>query len=284
MAPTHCPHCGHALPHESARGPSLASLLRPDTDPISPLPAPRVQAPLAASPEPQANIIDHGGTVPTASFEDTTEDAPALDRAEQAEPATQATQATALPEASTDEVALSPSAPEPAPAVPSFTRTRTRPPPRRVPAWQWGALVVLTLLLGLQLLIANASRLAQDARWRPALASMCGLLRCTLPTWHDPQAYTMLARDVRPVPGRAGVLQVRATFRNDAAWPQQWPSVGLSLSDADGRVAGARILVPDDYLDKDQQSTTLAPGQSGQLAVQVHEPREGVVAFAFDFQ
>jgi len=278
MAPTHCPHCGHALPHESARGPSLASLLRPDTDATSPVPAPRVQAPPAASPEPQANIIDHGGTVPTASFEDTTENAPALD------PAAPARHTTASPEAGTDEVALSPPAPEPAPTVPSFTRARTRPPPRRVPAWQWGALVVLTLLLGLQLLIANTSRLAQDARWRPALASMCGLLRCTLPTWHDPQAYTMLARDVRPVPGRAGVLQVRATFRNDAAWPQPWPSVGLSLSDADGRVAGARILVPDDYLDKDQQSTTLAPGQSGQLAVQVHEPRGGVVAFAFDFQ
>ncbi|WDS37961.1 DUF3426 domain-containing protein [Pseudoxanthomonas sp.] len=154
----------------------------------------------------------------------------------------------------------------------------------RVPAWQWAALAVLTGALGIQMLIADRGRLAQDALWRPVLERTCEVLRCTLPAWHQPQAYTMLARDVKPVPGAPGVLQVRATFRNDAHWPQRWPAVALSLSDADGRVVGARVLLPGDYLDPTQLQATLAPGQSGQMRVQVREPQDGVVAFAFEFR
>jgi hypothetical protein len=166
---------------------------------------------------------------------------------------------------------------------PSFVRP-TRPAARRVPTWQWTALAVLAGALGIQMLIADRARLAQDAVWRPVLEQLCGAVRCTLPAWHQPQAYTMLARDVKPVPGAPGVLQVRASFRNDARWPQRWPAVALSLSDADGRVAGARVLVPDDYLEASQRMTTLAPGQSGQMAVQVREPAGGVVAFTFEFR
>lgn len=169
-------------------------------------------------------------------------------------------------------------------AGPSFIRTERAPLAPRVPAWQWTALAVLTAALGIQMLIADRARLAQDALWRPVLERACDVLRCALPAWHQPQAYTMLARDVKPVPGVPGVLQVRATFRNDARWPQRWPAVALSLSDADGRVAGARVLVPGDYLDPAQLHATLAPGQSGQMTVQVREPQGGVVAFAFEFR
>jgi hypothetical protein len=171
----------------------------------------------------------------------------------------------------------------PEPAGPSFVRP-TRRPARGVPTWHWAALAVLAAALGIQMLIADRARLAQDALWRPVLEHLCGAVRCTLPAWHQPQAYTMLARDVKPVPGVPGVLQVRATFRNDARWPQRWPAVALSLADADGRVAGARVLVPDDYLEAGQRMTTLAPGQSGQMAVQVREPAGGVVAFTFAFR
>lgn len=168
--------------------------------------------------------------------------------------------------------------------VPSFTRAVSRPKARRIPGWQWSVLALLVAALGLQMLIADRARLAQDAYWRPLLERTCALLRCTLPAWHQPQAYTMLARDVRPVPGAQGVLEVHATFRNDAQWPQQWPAIAVSLSDADGRIAGARVLMPKDYLDAALRQTTVAPGQSGEMTVQVREPPGGVVAFAFEFR
>ncbi|TMN18070.1 DUF3426 domain-containing protein, partial [Pseudoxanthomonas sp. X-1] len=153
-----------------------------------------------------------------------------------------------------------------------------------VPRWQWALLAALGALLVLQLLVADRARLAQNAAWRPTLERLCGALRCTLPPWQQPRDYTMLARDVQPMAEAQGMLRVRATFRNDAPWPQPWPAIVLSLSDADGRVTGARALLPGDYLEPGLRGTTLAPGQSGQMTLPVREPDGGAVAFAFEFR
>src|SRR5690606_32440804 len=81
----------------------------------------------------------------------------------------------------------------------------------------------LALLLVVQLLLADRARLAADAGWRPVVATLCGVLRCSLPPWREPAAIVVEQRDVRPVPGRPGVLRVSATIRNDARWDQAWP-------------------------------------------------------------
>ena len=93
----------------------------------------------------------------------------------------------------------------------------------------------------------------------------------------------MLNRDVRPIANLPGALEAQATFRNDAAWPQAWPLLLLSLSDADGRVVGTRQFTPAEYLGKGITQAELAPGQSAQVTFRLREPDAGVVAFAFDF-
>src|SRR5690606_23904740 len=99
--------------------------------------------------------------------------------------------------------------------APSFVRTITRPHSTG-PRWP-GLLVVglLTVLLLSQLLLAQRNELAADARWRPAIGTLCKMLPCQLPAWHEPAAYTMLARSVQPARGKDGVLSVQASFRND---------------------------------------------------------------------
>lgn len=168
---------------------------------------------------------------------------------------------------------------------PSFVRQRARP---RVPAhtakWQWAALVALAALLAVQVLVADRARLAADANWRPAIVSLCAAAGCSVPTWHQPGAFAMLSRDVSPIPGTQGGLNVQATFRNDARWPQAWPVLLLSLSDADGRVLGSRAFSPKEYLGAAATQTELAPGQSAQIALKLHEPNPDVVAFSFDFR
>jgi hypothetical protein len=134
----------------------------------------------------------------------------------------------------------------------------------------------------LQVLLADRARLAMEARWRPALATLCGVVRCTLPAWHEPEAFTLVARDVRPV--RSGVLHVTATFRNDARWRQDWPALHLALQDVDGRTIGARVFAPKDYLGRGQTQNGLAPGQVASVAFDVGEPPGTVVAFTFDFR
>ncbi|HDS0922368.1 TPA: DUF3426 domain-containing protein [Stenotrophomonas maltophilia] len=166
--------------------------------------------------------------------------------------------------------------------APSFMRAPERAPP--TPRWQWGLVAGLVVLLSLQIAVADRARLAADPGSRPWIAGLCSVLRCSLPAWQEPAAFSMISRDVRPVPGQPGALQVQASFRNDARWAQAWPSLRLSLSDADGRVIGTRVFAPRDYLDPTADAASvLEPGQSAQIAFRVREPAASTVAFTFEF-
>lgn len=172
-----------------------------------------------------------------------------------------------------------------APATPSFMRVpAATAAPLRTAKWQWAAVFVLSSLLVIQVLVADRARLAADPGWRPTITTLCGLLGCSVPAWHQPGAIAMLSRDVSPVAGSPGGLEVRATFRNDARWSQPWPVLLLSLSDADGRVLGSRAFTPREYLGADATQTELASGQSARIALRLHEPNPDVVAFSFDFR
>ncbi|WP_244953585.1 DUF3426 domain-containing protein [Xanthomonas axonopodis] len=173
---------------------------------------------------------------------------------------------------------------QPLPA-PAFARRGMARPRLRASGRQWALLVGLVGVLGLQIVIADRAHLAANARWRPLVSAACTLARCSLPAWREPEALTLLNRDVRPLPGEAEVLQIQASFRNDARWAQAWPWLQLSLSDADGRVIGTRILSPQEYLGQSPAAQdTLAPGQAVQVAFRVREPAASTAAFSFDFR
>lgn len=155
----------------------------------------------------------------------------------------------------------------------------------RAPAWHWGLLALLFVLLALQVLLAERTRLAADARWRPLLAAICRPLGCTLPPWHEPDAFALLDRQVRPLANDDAVLQVRASFRNDARWPQAWPALRLSLADADGRLIGSRVIAPHEYLRRAPAADErLLPGQSARIAFRVREPAAETAAFTFELR
>lgn len=174
------------------------------------------------------------------------------------------------------------------PALPTFLEPPAEGPPPaadRRATWRGiAAVVALALLLVVQVLLADRARLAASERWRPLVEAACMVLRCEVPAWREPAAFTLLQRDVRPDPARAGVLRVAATFRNDARWAQAWPTLLLTLSDADGRAVGFRAFSPAEYLGKAPAQPTLASGASAGFALGVVEPGPGVVAFSFDFR
>ena len=192
--------------------------------------------------------------------------------------------ALAAPEPVSTELPAEDVAPLPRRQAPSFARVPVarRTPPRRR-ALKALAIAGLAALLVLQGLLADRARLAADARWRPLVSALCAPLRCTLPPWREPAAFTVLARDVRPRPDRPGVLHATATFRNDARWPQPWPSLLLTLSDVDGRVVGAREFAPREYLGAAPHGE-IASGQGASVAIDIVEPTPRIVAFTFDFR
>lgn len=139
-------------------------------------------------------------------------------------------------------------------------------------------------MLLVQILLADRMQLAADARWRPFVSAACMILRCEVPAWREPAAITLVDRDVRPHPARAGALRVKATFRNDARWAQAWPVLMLTLSDVDGRVVGARAFQPREYLGREPAHATIASDEAAAVAMDILEPMPGVVAFTFDFR
>ena len=148
---------------------------------------------------------------------------------------------------------------------------------------EWWLLALLALGLAGQLFFGERAALAANAQWRPLVSASCDIVRCSVPPWREPAAFTMLARDVIAIPERPGVLRVQASFRNDARWAQSWPALILTLSDADNRTLGTRRFLPRDYLGDTPSTALLAPGQASQLAFDIVEPAPNVVAFDFRF-
>ena len=171
-----------------------------------------------------------------------------------------------------------------APAAPSFARARVSAAAvdRRRLALRWAAIAALSLLLILQLLLSDRARLAGDARWRPLLTRLCGVLQCTLPAWREPRAFRVIERDITL--RTPGVLRVSARIRNDAHWSQPWPRLQLTLSDANGRDVATRLFTPAEYLGGAPTQSELGSGQSAALSMDIVEPGPQAVAFTFDFQ
>ena len=262
--PHACPRCGRPLIEDGVSLVDLESSVpdAPDAEAASVAPA----AP-AASGSLATLLIDPPVAAPVSIEAD-----PAVEENE---------------EAATVEPVEAPPASEPEPA-PAAATTASTGPAFAVPTaagrgrWRWPLIALLALLLGLQILLADRARLAADPGWRPVVENLCGALGCTLPAWHEPTAFLMLDRQIRPA-DTPGVLRVDATFRNDARWAQDWPALQLALSDADGRVLGSAVFTPEQYLGA-APATRLAPGQSAQASFLVREPAPGTVAFSFEFR
>jgi hypothetical protein len=301
-----CPHCqflvglepGSASPPE--RCPRCRQLLQavpepePASTPVESLPPPPAIEPLVPD-APLADVTTVADATEPAP-EPATGDIAMADRVATVDPGTAAIagELPVAPDHGAVEGEVAASAPtRDSPAVvvaakPAARSRRSRAGWPSVTARRWimpAGIPLLLILLVVQSLLSDRARLAADARWRPVVAAACSVLGCDLPPWREPEAFTLLDRDVRPDPSRPGVLRVTAVFRNDARWPQPMPPLLLTLSDADGRIAGERLFTPAEYLaGAPHTRLELASGQSAHVALDVVEPPQGVVAFTFDLR
>jgi hypothetical protein len=172
------------------------------------------------------------------------------------------------------------------PRAPSFAKAPSAASVahRRLRRIEWGIVAGLSALLLVQMVASDFDQLAAGASTRPWLLRMCGLLRCELPPWREPQALHLLQRDVRANPRRPGTLRISASFRNDARWTQPWPRLRVTLSDSDGRAIGARDFAAGEYLGTQPTPNGIASGQVAAVAFDVIDPSPRVTAFTFEFR
>lgn len=115
-------------------------------------------------------------------------------------------------------------------------------------AWKLLAAATLTLLLGLQGVLANRDWLA--ARFpalEPAIAALGAPfgLRISLPRALD--SLTIESFELQAA-GRNGLFSVSAILRNEAPHVVRWPSMLLTLTDPGNRVLLRKAIDPVDYL------------------------------------
>lgn len=291
LPPTHCPHCMSLLRRDDTV--EDAADTEGDGAPldlVALMNTPVMDMPMASASASNTPALE------TDTKTVTDEEAPAerqLDIASDdsaIEPTPKPGDATAVDTGTTTAPAILTPPPPPAPgkrgsrAMPSFARVASAANKGPRERWIVAVAVALAVLLILQLLLADRARLSADARWRPTLHVLCAALFCELPPWREPTAFTLLQRDVRQHPSTPGALRVSATFRNDARWSQPWPRLRLTLSDANGRPAGARDFRAEDYLGGPASQPELASGESATVAMDILEPAAQIVGYDFSFR
>ncbi|XZG71342.1 DUF3426 domain-containing protein [Chitinibacteraceae bacterium HSL-7] len=135
------------------------------------------------------------------------------------------------------------------------------PPKRRTLAKAGGALLIVILLL---LLLAQTAfhfraRLSTDYPWlRPLLTQACAPLGCTIPLAHNAELLRSDYTDLSLMPGYDNRVQLVATLRNLAPYPQALPMMEVTLTDDNEQVVYKHRFKPADYLQPGSKVSELA--------------------------
>lgn len=123
-------------------------------------------------------------------------------------------------------------------------------PGRRRSSWLWwvaSAAAVLVLAGQFAFRFRGEIALLWPAA-KPALAWVCAELECDLPLPKRAELMSIEASDLQADGANPGVMVLSATLRNRAAFPQQFPSLELTLTNAQDQAVARRVLYARDYL------------------------------------
>ncbi|SCK07326.1 DUF3426 domain-containing protein [Vogesella sp. LIG4] len=147
---------------------------------------------------------------------------------------------------------------EHAPPLPAMVPEREQPLPPQDdtpgrPWWRTTLLallaVVLLLLLLAQALFINRTRAAAELpELRPLLEAVCSHLGCKVPLPSDRQLIRTEWSELAFVPGQDKLIQLNATLKNLAAYPQNYPLMELTLKNGNDQVLLRKVLQPQQYL------------------------------------
>lgn len=93
---------------------------------------------------------------------------------------------------------------------------------------------------------------------RPLLSEACRTLGCDMPYPRDAKQIGLDASDLQSEPGKPGQYVLHATVNNRASYPQDWPHMELTLTDARETPIARRVLTPDEWIPQDQHRDAFA--------------------------
>jgi hypothetical protein len=128
-----------------------------------------------------------------------------------------------------------------------------------------GGLAMLLLVQGLFLLRQPLSQALPALR--PPLAALCARLGCDLPLPREAGEISIETSDLHPEAGDQGDFVLHATLKNRAGFPQAYPHVELSLTDAGDRPLARRVFAPAEWAPGLAPDAAFAPGATAEVAL-----------------
>ena len=156
-------------------------------------------------------------------------------------------------------------------------------PPSGLRKVLWVLLALLALgTLGAQLYRARTEVTVMAPALRPALESACRFAGCTVPLPRRPELIRIVSDDMHDDPARQ-VFVLHALLRNTGAFPQQYPEIELTLTDA-GKPLTRRVILPAEYLDARAAPRLIASGieAGGEEPLRVYVDARGLRASGYE--
>ena len=151
--------------------------------------------------------------------------------------------------------------------------------PPRGSAWLWALLsVAASVALVVQLHFARSEAIASVPQLRPAFEAICRRAGCLVPLPRRPELVRIVSSDMHNDPARQ-LFVLNALLHNAARFPQQYPDLELTLTDA-GKPLTRRVLRPAEYLDGRALRNGLEAGT--EEALRVHVDAAGVAANGYE--
>ena len=118
------------------------------------------------------------------------------------------------------------------------------------------ALIGLLLLAGQLVYINRTLIAAQVPEMRPNLEKICKRLGCTVPLSTDQEYIRTEWSELSFVPEHTNLVQLSATLKNHAPYPQAYPVLEVTLKDADNQVLIRKVFTPREYLKPENKPAT----------------------------
>ena len=121
-------------------------------------------------------------------------------------------------------------------------------PERRTWPWAIAAFLLLLALLAQAAYFFRVDLAAHLPALKPALASYCRLLKCTVPLPQNANLMSIESSDLEAVAAHENQIVLNVVLRNRAPYSQTFPNLELTLNDTRDAALARRIFRPVDYL------------------------------------
>lgn len=149
----------------------------------------------------------------------------------------------------------------------------------RQAAWAAGATLLVLALIAQSLLVFRGEIVQSSPELRPFMESLCAGLGCELPLPRNAADIAIESSDIQPDASREAFFTLHATLRNRADFPQAYPYLEVTLTDARDKALVRKVLEPAQWLPSDAAKDAFRA--HGELAVRVNFEAPGVAAAGY---